>query len=484
MRLAAALAVIAPCALLTACTIGPNYVRPDVRAPAAYKEIAGWKMAEPRDHAPRGPWWTTYADPVLNQLQEQVAVSNQTLAAAEARYRQARALAQNARAQFFPVIGADLNVGRSQSARTGTSATASRGILNTHSTSIDATWEPDIWGRVRRLVEADVASAQASAADVEAVKLSLQSDLAVNYFQLRTLDTFRQLLEDTAKVFETSMKLTQNRYEAGVVARADVVQALTQLKTTQAQAIDVGVQRAQLEHAIAVLLGRAPSEFSLPRAPLVAVPPPAPPGLPSELLERRPDIAAAERRIQAANAQIGVAQAPYFPALSLTATGGFQSTHLDTWFTTPARFWSLGAALAQTIFDGGAREAQTAQAVAAYDAQVATYRQTVLDGFREVEDNLAALRILEEAAAVQAEAVEAARHSVTLALNQYKAGTVSYLNVVVVQASALNNERTAADILNRRLAASVQLVRALGGGWHAGVLPERDAILRNDAAAR
>lgn len=476
--------VLASCALLGACAVGPDYVRPAVHMPDNYKEMTGWKAAEPRDDEPKGNWWETFRDPVLNGLLQQVSVSNQSLAAAEAQYRQARALAQGARAQLFPVIAADLNTGRSQAARSGTSATANRGIINTHSTSLDATWEPDIWGRVRRLVEANVASAQASAGDLEAAKLSLQSELAQNYFQLRALDTQRELFEDTVKAFETSLKMTQNRYDAGVVARADVVQALTQLKTTQSQALDIGVQRAQLEHAIAVLIGRAPSEFALARAPLTAVPPPAPPGLPSALLERRPDIAAAERRIAAANAQIGVAQAAYFPALSLTGSAGFQSTHLATWFNAPARFWSLGAGLAQTLFDAGARAAQNAQALAAYDTQVANYRQTVLNSFREVEDNLAALRILEEAAAVQAEAVAASRQSVALAINQYKAGTVSYLNVVTAQATALGNERTAADILNRRLAANVLLIRALGGGWHAESLPARVNVLQSQTPVR
>lgn len=474
---------LAACALLGACATGPDYVQPAVHVPDSYKEMAGWKPAEPRDHEAKGDWWQVFGDPVLDQLQQQVRVSNQNLAAAEARYRQARALARGSRAEFFPLVTAGVDVARSQAARSGTSATANRGIINTHAASLDTIWEPDIWGRVRRLVEANVATAQASAGDLEAVRLSIQSELAQNYFQLRALDTQRQLFDDSVKAFETSLKLTQNRYEAGVVARADVVQALAQLKTTQAQALDIGVQRAQLEHAIAVLIGRPPSEFALPRAPLSAVPPPAPPGLPSALLERRPDIAAAERRIAAANAQIGVAQAAYFPALSLSATAGFQSTHLATWFNAPARFWSLGAGLAQAVFDAGARAARSAQAIADYDAQVASYRQTVLNGFREVEDNLAALRILEETAAVQAEAVAASRRSVELAINQYKAGTVSYLNVVTAQATALSNERTAADILNRRLAASVLLIRALGGGWHADVLPARVEILHHPASA-
>ena len=310
-----------------------------------------------------------------------------------------------------------------------------------------------------------MASAQASAADLAAVRLSAQAELAQTYFQLRVLDLQRQLLEDTVAAFGKSLQLTKNRYAAGVVGKVDVVQAETQLKSTQAQAIDIGVQRAQFEHAIALLIGKPPAAFAIERRPLTVVMPAIPPGLPSELLERRPDIAAAERRVASANAQVGVAQAAFFPSLTLSATAGFRTSEPSLWFTTPSRFWSLGPAIAQSIFDAGLRRAQTDQAIAAYDASVAAYRQTVLTGFKEVEDNLAALRILEEEARVQDEAVNAARESLALTTNQYKAGTISFLNVVIVQAAQLSNERAAVGILGQRLTAAVLLVKALGGGW-------------------
>jgi NodT family efflux transporter outer membrane factor (OMF) lipoprotein len=328
---------------------------------------------------------------------------------------------------------------------------------------------------VRRSVEASATSAQASAADLEAVRLALQADLAQNYFLLRAVDAQQQIFEETLHAFEDSLKLTQNRYDVGVVARSDVVQAQTQLRTTQAQALDLGVQRAQLEHAIAVLTGKPPADFSLPQAPLITAPPVIPVGLPSDLLERRPDIATAERRVASANAQIGVAKAAYFPSLVLSGSGGYQSTGISNLLNAPTRFWSLGASVAQSIFDAGLRRARTAQAVAVYDETVANYRQTVLTGFQEVEDNLAALRILEEESAVQTEALAGARLSVELALNQYKSGIVSYLNVLTAQTTALTNERTAVDLQSRRLAASVLLVRALGGGWNQAALPSGNA---------
>jgi NodT family efflux transporter outer membrane factor (OMF) lipoprotein len=458
--------------LLSACTVGPDYRRPAAVIPSDYKEMAGWKKAEPRDHEIRGKWWAIYGDPVLDSLIEQVSVSNQTLAQSEAQYRQARALVAQARAAYFPVLSASAAETRSRPS-SGSNTVNRRGIATQHEIALDASWEPDLWGRVRRSVEANVASAQASAADLESVRLSLQTQLAQNYFLLRAVDAQQQLFRDTVRAFDESLKLTQNRYNAGVVARADVVQAQTQLRTTQAQAIDLQVQRAQLEHAIAVLTGKPPAEFTLAPSPLVGVPPLIPVGLPSELLERRPDIAGAERRMASANAQIGVAQAAYFPTLSLSASGGFQNTSLSNLFTTPARFWSLGATLAQTLFDAGLRRARTEQAVALYDQTVASYRQTVLQSFQEVEDNLAALRILEEEAAVQEEAVALARQALQLTLNQYKAGIVSYINVLTAQTTAFAAERTAVDLSNRRLAASVALVRAVGGGWTAAALPGR-----------
>ena len=454
-------------ALLGGCTVGPDYVRPAVETPAAFKE--GWKQAEPRDHEDRGKWWEMFNDPLLNRLQAQVDISNQTLARAEAQFRQAAALVDSASAAYYPTLTGGVSATRSRASSTTiaqpSAVPVSRGVVTNRNLPFNAAWEADVWGRISRTVEANTAGAQASAADLEAARLSAQAQLAQNYFQLRALDAQRQLLEDTVSAYEKSLQLTQNRYTAGVVARADVVQAQTQLKATQAQAIDIGVQRAQLEHAIASLVGKPASDFSIPRAPLNAVPPPVPPALPSSLLERRPDIAAAERRMAAANAQIGVAKAAFFPALTLSAATGFQSASMEQWLTAPSRFWSIGPAVALSIFDGGLRRAATDQAIAAYDANVAAYRQTVLTGFQEVEDNLAALRILEQEAQVQDEAVKAARQSVELVTHQYKAGIVGYLNVIAVQTATLGNERAALDILNRRLAAAVLLVKALGGGW-------------------
>ncbi len=479
------LLLAAPFMLLSACAVGPDYVRPAVAAPAAFKELDGWMPAQPRDREIRGTWWEAFNDPALNDLEAQVDISNQNLAQAEAQFRQARALVQLARAGYFPVVTGNASETRSRSP-SNSAGTTLGGVNTTRSLSLDAAWEADIWGRVRRTVESSEASAQASAADLEAVRLSAHAELAQDYFQLRALDAQKRLLEDTVAHYEKSRQLTQNQYQAGVAAKADVVQADTQLKTTQAQAIDVGVQRTQLEHAIALLIGKPPSVFSIAPSPLplTVAPPPIPVGVPSALLERRPDIATAERRAAAANAEIGVAKSAYFPSLTLSAAGGYQSTNLAQWLTAPSRFWSVGPALAATLFDGGSRRAQTDAAVAAYDANVAAYRQTVLNGLQEVEDNLAALRILEQEAQVQDQAVQAARQSVQLTTNQYKAGIVSYLNVITVQTVALGNERTAVDILNRRWAASVLLIKALGGGWNVSDLSSPAAIAGGDKAAR
>ena len=467
------IALAAALATLNACTVGPDYVRPSVDAPAQYKETGEWKVAQPRDDVSRGRWWEIFGDKQLSALTENIDISNQNLAAAAARFRQAQALVAAARADLFPTVDGNLSVTRSRSPSGAVGGTTAGRIVTTRAAGVTANWDADLWGRLGRTVEADVASAQASAADLAAARLSAQAELAQNYFQLRVLDVQRQLLEDTVAAFERSLQLTKNRYAAGVVGKVDVVQAETQLKSTQAQAIDIGVQRAQFEHAIALLIGKAPSEFAIEHRPLTVVMPAIPPGLPSELLERRPDIAAAERRVASANAQIGAAQAAFFPSLTLSAAAGFRTSEPSLWFTTPSRFWSLGPAIAQSIFDAGLRRAQTDQAIAAYDAGVAAYRQTVLTGFKEVEDNLVALRILEEEARVQDEAVKAARESLALTTNQYKAGTISYLNVVIVQAAQLLNERAAVGILGQRLTATVLLVKALGGGWH---IPEPEAV--------
>ena len=471
-------------AALTACTAGPDYVRPSVDTPSGYKEAQGWKQAEPRDGQPRGDWWEMFDDPTLNALARQVTVTNQSIKAAEAQVRQARALTDAARAAYFPVVSANATATRSGSS-TGTSSTGSGttvnlgGVRNNYNVALDLNWEIDLWGRIRRTVEASEAAAQASAGDLESAKLSAQAQLVSDYLLLRVEDAQIRLLQDTVAAYERSLQLTRNQYAVGVVGRSDVAQAETQLKSTQAQAIDATALRAQLEHAIAVLIGKPPAEFTLQAEPVTAKFPDIPPGLPSELLERRPDIAAAERRAAAANAQIGVAEAAFFPSLTLSAAGGFQSSLLSDLFSLPSRYWSLGPALAQAIFDAGLRRAQSAQAIAAYDQAVANYRQTVLTGFQEVEDNLVALRVLEQEAAVQEEAVKSARESLAIVLNQYRAGTANYLAVVVIQAATLNNERAAIDILGRRLAASVALVKALGGGWTAPPVASVDATTRN-----
>ena len=462
---------------LCACTVGPDYVRPDAPVPAAFKENLAWKTAEPRDHLARGKWWEAFNDPVLNGLQEQVSISNQNIAQAEARFRQAAALLEATRAGLFPTLTGGLSTTRSRSSATTIatpSATpVSRGVVTNHSLRFDASWETDLWGRVRRTVEANVASAQASIADIESARLSAQATLAQSYFQLRSLDAQKRLFDEVIAAYSKAQQLTQNQYNVGVVPRADVVQATVQLKSAQAQALDLGVQRAQLEHAIAVLMGKPPSEVTIAPANVSLVPPAVPAAIPSELLERRPDIAAAERRVAAANAQIGVARAAIFPSLTISASTGLQSATFDQWFTAPSRFWSIGPAIAQSIFDAGLRRAQTDQAIAAYDASVGLYRQTVLGSFQEVEDNLAALRVLEEEAQVQDEAVAAARQSMEISLNQYRAGTINFLQVVVSQTAALSNLRTQSDLLARRMTASVLLVKALGGDWSAAQLPDR-----------
>ncbi len=453
--------------LLTACTMGPDYVRPTAAVPAAYKEDPNWKPATPADHLPREAWWEVFGDPGLNALAVQVELSNQTVQAAAARYRAAQTLVAQARAGFFPKVTGSASVVRSQSMiGAGQVATAAGGPrTTTEAVALSVPWEIDLWGRVARQVEANQASADVSAADLESARLSAQATLAQDYFLLRVSDAQKALMDRTVAAYQRALDITRNRYAAGVVPQSDVVLAETQLKTSEAQSIDLGVQRAQLEHAIAVLIGRPPAALALaPAAPPQGFPV-IPAEVPSQLLERRPDIASAERLAAAANAQIGVARAAYFPTLTLTGSAGYQGANLGKLIGIANPYWSVGPALAATLFDAGLRRAQNAQALANYEAAVATYRQTVLGGFKEVEDNLAALRILSEEAAVQEAALQAARRSVELTLNQYKAGTVSYLNVVTLQAVQLSSERTALDIQGRRLTAGVLLIKALGGGW-------------------
>ncbi len=444
--------------LLAGCAIGPNYSRPEVETPINYKEAGVWIVAKPADAAPKGRWWEAFHDPVLSALIEQVQVSNQELRGAEARYRAATASVSAARAGLFPTLGAGADAGRSRRGDTGNS--------RSYSATLNASWEVDLWGRIRRLVEASRAGEEASAADLESARLSLQAELASNYFQLRVTDVQRELLDDTVKAFDRGLTIARNRYNAGVAAKVDVVQAESQLKSVQAQAIDLELTRATLEHAIAVLAGKPPAAFKLdpiakfqPRLPVV------PPGLPSTLLERRPDVAAAERRMAATNARIGASQAAVFPSLSLSGSAGFSGSSLSNLFSAPNRVWALGVGLTGTILDFGARKAQVDISRAAYDEAVASYRQAVLQSFQEVEDNLAGLRWLAEEGIVQADAARLARESVTLTVNQYKAGTVGYVNVVQVQATQLAEERATVQLLGRRLGATVALVRALGGSY-------------------
>ena len=462
---------------LTACTLGPDYQRPQLQTPAQFKQIEGWTQAQPGDALARGSWWQLYGDAELNALVERLNVSNQNLAASEAQYRQARALVRGARAAFYPSLSSSAGATRSSqgngSNTSSVSTTSSAGgISKSYELGLNAAWELDIWGKLRRSLESSRASYEASAADLAALKLSLQAELVQNYLQLRVLDDQQRLLDATVAAYERSLKLTENQYNAGIVPKSDVSQALTQLKSTQAQAIDLKWQRAQLEHAIAVLIGVPPSELSIAVREQLPALPAIPVALPSQLLERRPDVAAAERRVIAANAEIGVAEAAWYPDLTISASGGYRGSSFADWIDLPNRFWSLGPQLALTLFDGGARSAELERSEAAYDQTVAQYRQSVLDSFREVEDYLVQLRVLQQEAVIQQEALDAARESLRLIENQYRAGTVDFNSVVSVQATALNNERTTLSLLGNRLTASVQLIAALGGGWQQQLLLE------------
>ncbi len=471
-RTLSAAVAVATAVLLAGCAVGPDYHRPDTAIPAAFKEApAGWKVAQPADRTDRGAWWTVYGDPQLDALVARVNTSNQTVAQYAAAYRQARALVDQARAAYFPTVGLTASGSRAGSALSsgGSSVSAGtpRSVGNSYNVGLDASWEPDLWGKVSRTVSAQKAGESAAAADLANARLSAQATLAQTYYQLRAADATQKLLDDTVASYQKSLQLTENQYAQGVAARSDVIQAQAQLQSAQAAAIDNGVARAQYEHAIATLVGEPASTFSLPPMPLTAEPPTTPPDVPSALLERRPDVAAAERRAAAANEQIGVAIAAFFPTLTLSATGGFQSSVWSSLFTLPSRFWTVGPQLAATLFDAGLRRAQTEAARATYDQDVATYRSTVLSAFQDVEDNLASLRILENEVVVQRQAVDSAQHALDITLNQYKAGTVAYLNVLTAQTTAFSTKQKLASLAGQRMVASVGLVKALGGGWDA-----------------
>jgi NodT family efflux transporter outer membrane factor (OMF) lipoprotein len=455
-------------AMLSACAVGPDYQRPQTAEIAQYKEAEGWTQANPSDSLARGAWWELYGDQQLNGLIERLNNSNQTVAQSEAQYRQAQALVRSARGAFYPSV--DLSLGKTRSSQgTGSSSSSlsssSSGIRDTYNAELGVSWEADVWGKLRRGLEADEASAQASFADLAAMRLSQQSELVQNYLQLRVIDQQKRLLEATVAAYERSLKMTQNQYRAGVSGRDAVAQAQTQLKSTQADLVDLIWQRAQFENAIAVLTGQAPADFNIAEVQTIPKLPQVPLSLPSQLLERRPDIASAERSVIAANANIGVAKAAYYPDLSLSLSGGYSSSTSQNLVSLPNRFWSVGPKLALPLFDGGIRSAEVDRTEAVYDQTVAKYRQTVLDGFREVENYLVQLKVYEDEAAVRQEALDAARDSLRLTENQYKAGLIAYIDVVVVQATALSNERSVLNILQSRLIASVQLIAALGGGW-------------------
>lgn len=483
-RLSPRLAPALCAALLTAaagCAVGPNYHRPSAPVSQHYKEAEGWKPAEPREAASGSDWWAVYGDSTLDGLEKQIDISNQTLKASEASWRQAVALVSQTRAGLLPTVGVSATAtrsggpgGRAAGGLTGTTGAAAVHPVNQFELAGNASWEFDIWGKIRRELEGSIASAQASEADLAGARLSAQATLATDYIELRVADEQRQLLEETVAAFSRSLEITQNQYKVGVVAKADVITAQTQLGGAQSQLIAVGVTRATLEHAIAVLIGKAPGDFALAPATLGAAVPVVPSGIPSSLLERRPDVAEAERKMAAANAQIGVSVAAYFPDLTLSGAYGFASDVVSGLVKAPNNFWSAGASATDTLLDFGARRAQVRQARAAYDATVADYRQTVLTALQQVEDDLATLRILEQQHDVQEETVKSANLSVQLTLNQYRAGTVAYTSVVTAQTVALADAQTLLTIRQSRLVASVGLIQALGGGWDAATLGKKN----------
>jgi len=489
---------VAAC-FLAGCMVGPKYhapsaVTPPAQTPAAYKELTpadyqnteGWKVAQPKDDALRGKWWEIFNDPQLNALEERVNISNQNIAAAAASFFAARALVKEARSQLFPTATTSpaITVQRSPStSSSGTSGTAtgstssSMGTFTEYTFPFDATWQPDLFGRIRNTVRSAAYGAQASAADLENTRLVIQADVAVDYFQLRGQDALKQLLDSTVIAYRQSLDLTKALYETGIGSDEAVAQAETQLEVTEAQDTALGIQRAQFEHAIAMLTGQPASSFSIPIEPLKSSPPAIPIGVPSQLLERRPDIAAAERLVAQANAQIGVARAAYFPTVTLSAAAGFASTSAARWFIWPSRFFSIGSAAAETIFDAGLRRATVEQFRAQYDQTVANYRQTVLTAFQQVEDNLASLRILSVEIQQQDAAVKSAERSLAIAKDLYRLGIDPYLNVLAAQISLLSNQETEVSLRIQQMTASGGLIEALGGGWNASQLPSPGQLI-------
>lgn len=478
-RFSAALAALLFC---SGCAVGPKYTRPMTPMTPVYKELPPgndqWKASTPRDGEIKGKWWEMFNDPQLNALEESVNISNQNIKQAEAIFRQAQALVAANRSNYYPTINTTPSISTTGTGASRASSSGNRasGVSTLFNVPFGATWAPDFWGRVRLSVENATELAQASAGDLENARLLYQTDVAVDYFELLATDMQERLLDDTLTAYEKALQLTTNRFNGGVASKADVVQAQTQVDTTRAQRTDLEVTRATFEHAIAVLTGQPPANLTIPLGSIKNPPPPIPVGLPSLLLERRPDIAAAERRVAALNSQVGLAEVAFYPTLTLSASGGVESTAITTLFRWPSRLWSLGPSVSQTLFDFGRRRAALQQVEAAYDASIATYRQSVLTAFQQVEDNLSTLHTLEVEAAQQEQAVRSSEQSVALELERYKGGVDSYLNVITTQTIALSDERAAVTLLQRRMVAAVNLITALGGGWNAANLPNPDQL--------
>jgi NodT family efflux transporter outer membrane factor (OMF) lipoprotein len=470
------------------CTVGPKYQRPTAQAPAAYKELTpadfsktdGWKVAQPQDNVLHGNWWTIFNDPQLDALEQQVNISNQNIQSAMASYMAARALVKEARAQYYPTVSVGPSITGSREGAAASLATTP-GTSLFYSLPFDATWVPDLWGRVRNQVRANTASAQASAADLENARLTAQAEVAVDYYSLRGQDDLKQLLDSTVIAYQESLDLTKVLYETGIDSDEAVAQAETQLETTQAADTNLGILRSQYEHAIAMLVGQPASTFAIPAEPLKSNPPAIPFGVPSQLLERRPDVAANERLMEQANAQIGVAYAAYYPTLTLSASIGLESKSFTSWFTWPSRFFSAGPSMSETIYDGGLRHATVLQFRAQYDETVANYRQTVLTAFQQVEDNLASLRILSVEIQQQDTAVTSAERNLKIATDRYKLGIDPYLNVITAQTTLLSNKQTDVNLRIQQMTSSVQLVEALGGGWDSSQIPTPSQVLHQDS---
>jgi NodT family efflux transporter outer membrane factor (OMF) lipoprotein len=458
---------------LGSCAVGPKYKTPAVPAPPAYKEIGNWKTAQPSDQNLGGNWWEIFRDPQLNSLEQQINVSNQNLKAAVAQYQQSRAALRYARADYYPSLSTAPSAARERYSDNRPAITGRGLTFNDYVVPLNLNYQVNAWGRVSRNVESYREQAQASAADLAVVNLTLHADLAIDYFAARTLDAQEKLLRTTVGQYEQALQLNEDRYNGGLASEVEVEQARTILETTRAQLVDVGVARSQYEHAVAVLLGKPPADFSLPPLPLTTPPPAIPVGVPSELLERRPDIAGAERRVASANAQVGLAKTAYYPLVNIAASGGLESGTITTLAQGPSALWSVGASAVMTLFDGGKRHALNDEAKSAYDSSVASYRQTVLTAFQQVEDNLAALRVLEQEAGVQTIAVQSAERSLALSNTRYEGGVTSYLEVITAQNAALSDEVTAVNILGRRMASAVLLIEAMGGGWDRSSLPDR-----------